>query len=729
MRQLRAILGREVGSFFHGAVGPVVLVGFLVGVGLFFTLFVLGYSEMSLTAMQSARSGNYLNLAEGLFRPMVSNMTLFLLLLLPAVTMRLFAPDYRSGRWELVASWPVPDLVWVLGKWLAAVAVAAVLILGSGAYFGAVWLLGSPEPGPLVAAWLGLLLYAGCLAAWGVLASTLVGHQILAYFSTFVLGIVLFLVGALERFLPAPFGELCRQFSLLTHFEKFSRGVLDSRDIVWFLAMTAVPLAAAAAVLAGRRQTAQRRLGQAAPVLLVVLVALVAYLAALRLPLVADLTADKRYSLAPQTVQILESLPDGLAALRAAADSAGADTRDLDHVQVTAFYQRLDPARDLTEALLKACTQHTRAFRYRMVDPEEELDLVRQYGVNVSRTIVVAAADRWTSVLQPEEGGLINAVYRLVSGRSTRVLHLLGHGEHLPDSDDLGGYSSYGQLLYEQGYDLQTLHLPAAGRVPPTADVVVIAGPRTEPGDEELAALEEHLRRGGAVLGLFDPPTPDRWRRWLARWRVELTGDVIVAADRAASEFGVGARTVVVGDGYGDHTVSRSLTGVATVFPLAQPLALVGEPDSVVAGAVILRSSELTWAERDPDTRFSGRARYDAGVDVPGPLDFGMVLELALDPEGGRPGRLVVVGNSEFLSNANLNLGGNRDLLLNALGWLAREETLIQLRGRDPLSQPVVLDDTWKKVLGWGSVLGWPLLVGSLAVGVMLRHRRAGGAA
>ena len=62
------------------------------------------------------------------------------------------------------------------------------------------------------------------------------------------------------------------------------------------------------------------------------------------------------------------------------------------------------------------------------------------------------------------------------------------------------------------------------------------------------------------------------------------------------------------------------------------------------------------------------------------------------------------------------------------LGWLAREETLIALRGRDPLSQPVVLDDTQKKVLGWGSVLGWPLLVGSLAVGLMLRHRRTGGA-
>ena len=138
------------------------------------------------------------------------------------------------------------------------------------------------------------------------------------------------------------------------------------------------------------------------------------------------------------------------------------------------------------------------------------------------------------------------------------------------------------------------------------------------------------------------------------------------------------------------------------------------------------KRQELTWAERDPETRFTGRARFDSGVDAQGPLDLGMVLEVRLDPAAERPGRMVVIGNSEFLTNANINLGGNRDLLLNALGWLAREETLIELRGKDPLSQPLVLSATQKRVLGWGSVLGWPLFVGGLAAAVVLRHRRSG---
>ncbi len=238
-----------------------------------------------------------------------------------------------------------------------------------------VWLLGSPEPGPVASAWLGLLLYAGCVAAWGVLASTLVGHQILAYFTAFAVCMVLFLVGSLERYLPAPFGEICRQLSFLTHFEKFSRGVVDSRDVVFFLAMTVVPLTGAAAVLAGRRQTTGRRLGQVAPVVLAAAAATVVFLVALKFPASADLTGNKRYTLAPQTLKVLDALPADLDSLRAAA---GPDAGDLDQVMVTAFYQRLDPARETTEALLKACGDRTRAFRYRVVDPEEELELVRQ---------------------------------------------------------------------------------------------------------------------------------------------------------------------------------------------------------------------------------------------------------------------------------------------------------------------------------------------------------------
>jgi len=333
--------------------------------------------------------------------------------------------------------------------------------------------------------------------------------------------------------------------------------------------------------------------------------------------------------------------------------------------------------------------------------------------------------DQFTSILQPEESGLISAVYRMSTGKLAQICRLLGHGEHLPSSDERGGYSTYDMVLEEQGYDVRPLRLGAVRvRAPVSCDVLVIAGPPMDPPPGELEAIEAHLARGGSVMALFDPPTPPDWIEWMARWKVGLTGDVLIAVDRMQSPRGISARTIVVDEGYGDHEVSRTLQGMPTVFPLVQPLEQVGEPDSLIAGAIILQSSDQTWAESDDATRYTERPSFNAEVDAKGPLAFGMVLELSLGGEGTPPGRMVVIGNSEFLTNANLNLVGNRDLLLNSLGWLAREEGLIQIRGRDPLSQPVVLSEDAKTVLGWGSVLGWPLFVGSLATGYMLLRRR-----
>jgi ABC-2 type transport system permease protein len=727
MRQLRAIISRETGAFFKSAMAPVVLSVFLVAVGLFFTIFLYGYSDMSLAALQSPRSGNFMNLAEGLFRPMVSNTIFFLMFLMPALTMRLFAPEFGSGRFDLIASWPVADHTWVLGKWMSAWLTASVMVMTGMAYFGVVWFLGSPEIGPAAVAFVGELLFVGCLVAWGTLASSMFKQQMVAYFLAFIWSMFLFMIGALERYLPGLLGAITHELSLLFHFERFSRGVADTRDILYFVLMMVIPLFAATAVVTGRRMPARRRLVLWTPTLLVTVLAIVVYILGQTWVGTWDLTGNKRYSLAPQTLQVLDSLPDNLANLSAEADSLGGPFGDLDKVEVLAFYQRLDPARDITETLLKACAQRSNRFQFEILDPDTELELLRRYQVKATRTVVVKVGDRYTSLLQPEESALASAVYRLSTGKLARICQLLGHGEHLINSDDRSGYSSYELLLRDQGYDVRPLYLSETRNVPQSCDVLVIAGPKLEPEPAELEAIEAHLARGGAVLAMYDPPTPLGWVDWMAKWRVGLTGDVLIAVERVGAERGISARTIVVDEGYGDHEVVSSMKGMPTVYPLVQTLAVVGEPDSTVAGAIILQSSDQTWSETDPGTRFMGRPSYNREVDGKGPLTFGIILEISLGAEADPSGRMLVIGNSEFLNNANINLAGNSDLMLNAIGWLAREEGLIEIRGKDPLSQPVILSPDAKNVLGWGSILGWPLFVGSLALGFMLIKRREKG--
>ncbi|MBK7769003.1 MAG: Gldg family protein [bacterium] len=726
MTSLLAIIRRELAGFFHSAVAPVVLTGFLVSVGLFFTNFVFGYSEMSLTALQTPATGSYLNLAEGLFRPLVSNVVFFLLFLLPALSMRLMAPDLRPGRRELVASWPVSDGTWILGKWLGG-SLAAIAMIGAGAaYMLAVWTFGRPEAGPAVTAFLGQVLLASCLVAWGLLASCLVSHQVVAYFLAFMTSLLLFIIGVFERFVPGPAGTLARELSILTHFERFSRGVIDTLDLVYFAGMTAIALAFAWAVHAGRRLPPGRRLGPWVPTLLTLVVAVLLYLVAGQFRQSWDLTGNQRYSLAPQSVQLLERLGDLLDGKD--PDAAGGDgalsegAAKAEFVQVYAFYQKLDPAREVTEALLSSCSQRTRRFRYSIVDPEVDLDLFRKFELGSSRSVVITVGDRHTTLMQPEESALLSAVYRLASGRLSRVMFLTGHGEHMLDSSERPGYLSTSVALSDQGYDVRPLTLSGGARVPESCDVLVIAGPRLDPEPSEVAAIDAFLARGGAVLALTDPPTPAGWSAWLRGWRLVPTGEVLIDAERLSVAQGLGPRTVAIIDTYSHHEIVHSLHGLVTTFPLSQPVMRTEGTDSTLFGGPLLSTGERTWGETDPGTMFTGRPEFDPATDTRGPLPFGWVLEARRGQE--RPGRLVVIGNSEFLNNATVNQGANRDLLLNIMGWLAREQALIQVRGRDPLSQPVVLSASQKEVYGWGAILGWPLLVGSLALGIMLRSRR-----
>lgn len=708
MRQWRAIVRRETDAFFHSGLAPVLLGGFLVLVGFLFAKMMVGYSDLSTGALQSARSGNFVNLAEGVFRPLVSTMLILVVLLMPSLTMRLFSPEYRSGRYPLLASWPVPDHTWVLGKWWAAVISAWIMLTTTLVFFLSVWFFGSPEPGPLMAVFLGLFLLSAALTAWGLFASTIFSHQILSYFVTLVLSMLLFMVHLLERFLPGVLGQAAIDLSLMVHFERFSRGVIDSRDVLYFLLLTAVPLTGATARLASRRLPAGRGSVQWLPPLLAVALAVVLYVLGSLLPYTLDTTGNKRYSLAPQTVKVLRALGDDL-------DSY----QEVDHVQVYAFYQRFDPAYDSTDALLRSFRQQSRHFQFSMVDPETDLEKVREFGVKVARTMVVQVGDRHTLVLQPEESGLINAVYRLVHGKRPVIGYLQGHGQHHLDSTEMSGYASCAMVLEEQGYDLRPLVLTEAGGVPGECDVVLLAGPRTEPAEMELAALDRFMARGGSVLALCDPPTPVGWVRWLAGYRIALTGDVIITATSQNTL----SRMVEIVDGYARHEISSPMQGVRTLFPFAQTMGVLDDQDRGIVGTVLLVSSELSWAERDPDTRFSGRASFDQGTDVQGPVPVAAVLE-APSAEGGPTGRMVVVGNSEWLNNSMINRDGNRDLMLNMVGWLAREEDLIELRGRDPLSQPVILTGNQKLMLQMGSMVVWPLLVTAVSVGVMVRHRR-----
>ena len=733
MRQTLAVARREIRAFLSSSQAPVITAGFLVLTGLFYYLFVRGYADASLATVRSGRPV-FLNLHVGIFHKLYGDVVLFILFLMPAVTMRLLSSEYRSGRYDLLASWPVTARTWVVGKWLSAVAVAGLLLLGTAFYFGLTGVLGQfvdppvvPQWQPLLTSLLGLLLLAGTVAAWGVAASALVAHQAAAYFLAFATSLALFLVGQLEPYLPGWPGRVALELALGQHFLRFAGGVLDSRDVIYYLGLTAVGLAVARAALEQRRLAPGRRARPWLGVLVVLALAVFLQAVAVRRPLRADLTPSRLYSLAPQTEQILDALAE-------ADDGAPAAVRLL------AFYQNLDGARQSAQALLQSFADASPHVTYELVDPDTSPDRVRAHGVTVARTVVVISEDRRRLLLEPDEGQLAGAIYRLATDTRPVAYWLLGHGEARIDLEEPGGASQLASMLLDAGHAVRPLVLTDRRFLPADADLLVWAGPKLEPAAEDLAVIDGFLRSGGAVAAFLGPNTPPAVRDWTEQYNVIQRDDVVVAPSRGGALAGVGLRTVVVTDGYGDHPTVRSLRAVTTTFPLVQTLWPVRQEMPGVEGNIILLTGEDTWSESDPAFRYSGLPSFDPPADQQGPSPFGVALTVA--PAGTtaagktaadttaagttaaeRRGRLVIVGSSVFVTNANIGLYGNRDLALNIAGWLVAEDDLLGIRGRRSSYQPLLLDDTTKEWLGWVAVLVWPALVGLGWFGLVLRRQ------
>ena len=747
MRALRAIAGRETAAFFHSAMAPVVVTGFLLLAGFAFVNVILDYAEISKSALASGQAvSGVLNLSEGVFLPLATNLVVFLVFVMPAVTMRLFAEEFRSGRYGLVMTYPVADHVWVLGKFAAAMGAGLVLLAGTAVYFAVTGFLGHPEAGPLVSACLGLVLATALMSAWGVFFSTLLPYQVVSYVLGLAFLMFLTTVSNLEPHLPAPLAPLAERLSLSTHFLRFARGLIDTRDVVYFAAWIALGLGAATASLAGRRLAGGRRLGRWVPVLVLALLLLVLDAIAVRAPHALDLTRNKRYSLAPQTAQVLDAL-------------------DVD-VRITAFYQRLDPGRKAAEVMLASFRDRSVRVSYEVVNPDVELTRVQEMGVTTARAVIVEGAGRRRELLDPDESTLINAVFRVMIGHQPIVYHLQGHGEHRLDDAERNGFAALDGVLERQGYDLRPLLLSDAPEVPADAQVVLVAAPRLEFAAQELSALHAFVARGGALLLLLDPGTPMGVIDWVSHYNVVPSDDFLVTASRANASLRVDERVMVLFD-YPEHEITRGLPGMATFFPFAQSLLPRAEALVGVEAHTILRSDERSWAEADLASLVDGAISFDEQTDRPGPLPFGVALEvdreayfesgmldaLGLDEDDllrqnellatlrqwreesetrlppsvfseESTSRLVVVGDADFAVNANLNLYGNRDLLLNMLGWLAREQLLIAERARDTFSEPLVLDGRARDLIGWTCAVAWPLLAGLIAVVVVVRRRR-----
>jgi ABC-2 type transport system permease protein len=178
-------------------------------------------------------------------------------LVVPVVTMRLMAEEKRSGTLEMLITLPVKDSDVILGKYLGALGLVLILVVATMIYpfamFKWPWSLGPLDMGPIYAGYLGLILFSAASVAIGLLISALTDSQAIAFFITFFVLLVLWWVGALAENLGGWYGNALSFVSFQTRLSGFTRGLVDTRDLVFFLSVTGLALVIAFRALERRK--------------------------------------------------------------------------------------------------------------------------------------------------------------------------------------------------------------------------------------------------------------------------------------------------------------------------------------------------------------------------------------------------------------------------------------------------------------------------------------------
>jgi ABC-2 type transport system permease protein len=234
MRNIWIICQKEIRSYFASPIAYILLAVYSLLFGFFFWN-MLGYFVLMGLESQMRGQSFPMNVNEQVLRPLLSNTSVIGLFLIPLITMRLFAEEKRSGTIELLATSPIRDIEIILGKWLAAMAMYCSMLAFTALNLIFIFRYGNPDWKPVAIGYLGLILQAGGLLAIGTFISTLTRNQIIAAVATFAVCLISYVLDWSVGFETARWAQILSYFSITRHFESFSKGLLDTKDAVFYV--------------------------------------------------------------------------------------------------------------------------------------------------------------------------------------------------------------------------------------------------------------------------------------------------------------------------------------------------------------------------------------------------------------------------------------------------------------------------------------------------------------
>ncbi len=418
-------------------------------------------------------------------------------------------------------------------------------------------------------------------------------------------------------------------------------------------------------------------------------------------------------------------------------------------VNVTVFFQEEHKLYYDIENLLEEYQYHSRNIHIEWVDPARDLarteKLASKYGLTEAQVVVFDMGGKSKTVRQADladfqmvdgrkepvmtafkgEQAFSSAIQELIQDETPVVYFLAGHGERrITDFDQLTGFSKIGTVILRDNLDVKELMLSGEQGVPENAAALVIPGPSKMLSSVEVEMIEDYLGRSGRVMVLLDALKETGLEPMLRRWGVSLRNDFVVDLENTLRGNDVHVRR------YNPHPITMQMKSIVqfilprSIEPILPESQQDDAPDRPSVSPLAM-TSDKSWSETQVGET---TAKFDENTgDLRGPFSLAVAVERGaaqtmLDVQI-KPSRMVVIGDSDFVSNGSM-VGGNQDLFMNALNWLLERDELMSIAPKPIEEVRLSLSRKQLRKWSWINVGGIPAIAVAVGFLVWLRRRK-----
>ena len=413
-----------------------------------------------------------------------------------------------------------------------------------------------------------------------------------------------------------------------------------------------------------------------------------------------DLTANKRFTLSDQTLKVVNGLKEDV---------------KITYFDRTSSFSSPGGAKDLLDRYESLSPK----VKIEYIDPEKKPTIARAAGVRNFGTTFIETLGRKEEAKSVTEEELTGGLIRALKGGSRTVCAVKGSSEHTFENTERDGYANIKEYLERNNYKTRELSLLEKPEIPKDCTIVMVAGPKRDYLEPAVTAIKTFVEGGGRALVMLDPPlkmgrdeTDENaaLNALLTSWGVTLNKDLVLELSPVGRLFGLGPEMPLVNK-YESHAIVREMRDAASAMPLTRSMDIKSGAKTTV---------DKLFATSENSVATPNLAAAEIKVDAPGNKKGPFTLAAAGTYNTGKEkeqGRFVVTGSSLFMANGYLRFGGNRDLALNMMSWLAQDEDLISIRPKEPEDRRVNMSAGQMRTFLFAlltvplGIIGWGLMV------------------